>query len=159
MQPPAATPPPASEPAEEEPYFKGPGWGEFRLQDDLPICIFSSGPERDKAPFIDKVKKQTLAANATATFGVYPPFCLNKDCDALPSLQCWVDREGNTLTVHTRFFSFHKAEASCKTDCMDVDTSCETPALEPGEYTIVHGFKTHKLKIPSSPRSPCFDNK
>ena len=161
---PAASPPSAANDgsppaAEEKPYYQGPGWSELKIQDSLPLCVFGSGDERDKAPFIEQVSKQTLTANAPVVFGVFPPWCLNSACDAMPALQCWVERDGDTLTVHTRFFSFHNAGAKCESDCLDVDTACETPELPPGIYTIRHGEKTYKLKIPSSPRSPCFKAK
>ena len=63
----------------------GPGWTQRSLRDSLPICIFSSFAEREKFPFPEKVRRQTLRANASFVIGVYPPSCLNEACDAVVS--------------------------------------------------------------------------
>jgi hypothetical protein len=148
-----SNPPPASEP----PAFPKEGWSELRRRDDLPICLFSSIQERIKAPFLQDAKTQKLPADTQLQFGVYPAGCLNQDCDARPMLQCWVKQEGNTLHVSTRFFAFHKEGSSCTQDCMDVDTSCPTPELKPGKYTVQHGDKSYKLQIPSTLKDPCWN--
>jgi hypothetical protein len=125
------------------------------MRDTLPFCAFSSRAEREKAPLIERVKKQRLKANAPVVFGVFGPGCLNAACDERPTLQCWTEREGNDLIVHTRYSSLHKDGASCTEDCLELDVSCETPALEPGTYTVRHGDETRQLQIPSVLRAPC----
>jgi hypothetical protein len=136
-----------------------PGWSKLELQDSVPLCVFSDYKERDKALFIEQVKKQTLRANATLTFGVFANGCLNKACDDKSMLQCWIEREGDTLIAHSRFASFHKDGSACTKDCLEVDAACETPALAPGKYTVRYGDKSFKLQIPSVVRSPCFNLK
>ena len=101
------------------------------------------------------------------TFGVYGPWCLHQGCDARPNLQCWTKLEGNTINVFTRYSSFHHDVQSCSADClgpdssceasacMALDTSCTTPELAPGKYTIRHGEKSYELKIPSVQKQPC----
>jgi hypothetical protein len=154
---PAPAPPPAytTEPLPNVPYL-GPGWTQLNLEDKLPICVFPNEVEREKAMLIEKVKKQTLTANSPVVFGVFGPWCLNELCDIRPTLQCWTEREADTLTVHTRFHSFHKDGTTCTKDCLEIDATCQTPALEPGTYTIRHGDNAYKLKIPSTVRAPCF---
>ena len=125
----------------------------------MPLCVFPSYQAREASPPFPNVKKQTLKANAPVVFGVYGPWCLNVACDERLLVQCWSERDGATLTVHTRFASLHKDGSECTTDCMVLDAACETPPLEAGEYTIRHGDKTYPLKIPSVVRSPCFDPK
>jgi hypothetical protein len=163
---------PAPAPTSQNPYttepaptfdadhpWLGPGWGKLSLQDTLPICAFAGFNEREAALHIEQVKKQSLKADSTVVFGVYGPGCLNKECDARANLQCWVDLEGDTLHVHTRFSSFHKDGSTCTKDCLEVDAACETPALKAGKYTVQHGEKSYKLQIPSLVRQPCFDSK
>jgi hypothetical protein len=164
--PPAKTPVPAPVPAppslpSEAPAPLGPkpGWSQVSMQDTLPICVFASYAERESAPPFPRAKKQTLAANAPVVFGVYPPWCVNEACDYRMLLQCWTERAGTILTVHTRYASDRKDDAKCDEDCMDVDAACETAPLEPGEYTVRHGDKSYALKVPSVVRSPCFGAK
>ena len=120
------------------------------------MCVFANERERGAALFLEQVRKQTLRANAPVTFGVFPPSCLNTACDDVPLLQCWVEREGSTLTVHSRFASVHKDSSSCSEDCLEVDSACETPALAPGKYIVRYGDKQFELRVPSLVRTPCF---
>jgi hypothetical protein len=138
----------------------GPGWSKLDLVDTLPICVFADHDAREAALHIELAKKkQSLKADSTVVFGVYPQRCLNIDCDARPNLQCWVELEGDTLHVHSRFFSFHKDGSTCTKDCLEVDSSCETPELKAGKYTVQHGDKTYTLQIPSVVKQPCFASK
>jgi hypothetical protein len=152
LAPPSA---PESPKAPEQPAYPRPGWSELALRDKMPICVFSSMQEREKAPFIADVKRPTLRANSKVVFGVYGPWCINAACDERPTLQCWTDGEGDTLVVHTRYSSYHKDGSSCSDDCLGLDAMCETAELKPGKYTIRHGNKTYKLQIPSVVRDPC----
>ena len=153
---PAWPPPPGAQiPIDNTPRQAREGWSKLTLEDTLPLCIFANQTERDNAQLIERVKPQKLEANTHLVFGVFGPWCLNKDCDEYPTLQCWIDDERDTLVLHTRFHSTHKDESKCTTDCMELDTSCETPQLAPGKYKIRHGEKTYTLRIPSTMRSPC----
>lgn len=151
--PPTAAAAPVAAPAVLEPK---PGWSKLLVTDDVPLCAFADEHERGKALFVEQVRKQTLRANTPVTFGVFPPGCLNAACDDVPLLQCWVEAEGSTLTVHSRFASVHKDGSSCSQDCLEVDSACETPALPPGKYTVRYGAKQFELRIPSVLRTPCF---
>jgi hypothetical protein len=81
---------------------------------------------------------------------------LNKACDDVPLLQCWVELDGSTLTVHSRFASVHKDDSTCTHDCLETDSACETPSLAPGKYLIRYGVKQFELRVPSVVRTPCF---
>lgn len=152
VTPPAAAAAPTAAPTD--------GWSELVLRDTLPLCVFSSYAAREKALRIEQVKKQMLKANAPVIFGVFGPWCLNAACDERPTLQCWTERKGSDLIVHTLYSSLHKEGSSCTTDCRELDVSCETPTLEPGTYTVRHGDKAHPLEIPSVQRAPClFESK
>jgi hypothetical protein len=152
--PPAApTAPPATT---ETPEYPKEGWSKLTKRETLPFCLFSDMREREAAQLIEKVKKQTLKANQPVVFGIFGPWCLNKECDDLPLLECWVDKEGDdTLVLHTHFFSYHKDGATCSKDCLALDTMCSSPDLAPGKYTIKHGDKTYPLQIPSVLKKPC----
>ena len=133
------------------------GWTPLQRQDDLPLCVFASYAERERAPLLQAAKTpQKLRANAKLVFGVFGPHCLNEACDERPNLQCWVERDGpSSLLVHARFSSLHKDGGSCTQDCMELDVACETDELAPGKYKLRYGDKTYKLTIPSSLRDPC----
>lgn len=152
----AVVPEPSATPASEAPQaaYPAPAWEPRRLQDALPLCVFSSTAARLQAPLAGPVARQKLQANAKVVFGVFPPGCLNEACDAEPTLQCWVEESGNTLTVHSRFSSFQKQGASCRDDCMPVDSSCETSELKPGRYTVRYGDKRFSLKVPGVVEQP-----
>ncbi|HKP55523.1 MAG TPA: hypothetical protein VJV78_02315 [Polyangiales bacterium] len=151
--PPAA---PAAPPTEAPPYPKE-GWEKLSLRETLPFCLFSEIREREAAMTIEKVKKQSLKADQPVVFGVFGPWCVNKECDDLPMLECWVDKEGeDTLVLHTHYFSWHKKDsAPCKKDCLPIDAMCSSPDLKAGRYTIKHGDKTYPLHIPSVLKDPC----
>jgi nucleoid-associated protein YgaU len=158
--PPAAAPVAPPSPY-EPPEFPKEGWSKLSMRETLPFCLFSGIPEREAALHIEQVKKQTLKADQPVVFGVFGPWCINKECDALPMIECWVDKEGeDTLVLHTHFFSFHKdGSAPCTKDCLAIDTMCSSPDLKPGKYTIKHGDKTYPLQIPSVVKKPCLNAK
>ena len=154
-------PAPTLEPAQQTaaPIGPKPGWSKVSLEDTLPLCVFSSYEERSATVAFPKAKKQKLDANAPVVFGIFPPWCVNDACDDRTLLQCWTERDGPTLTVHSRFASHRKDGAACAKDCLQVEAACETPPLEPGQYTVRHGDKSYSLKIPSVLKAPCFDAK
>jgi hypothetical protein len=117
--------------------------------------VFADERERGKALFVEQVKPQTLRAGSPVTFGVFPPGCLNRACDDVPLLQCWIEREADTLTVHSRFASFHKDGSTCSSECLEVDSACTTPELPAGKYTVRYGDTRYVLRVPSTLRAPC----
>jgi hypothetical protein len=156
---------PAPAPA-PEPEKKGPsedfvgypkeGWTKLKLNDTLPLCVFENALAREQAKFVDQVKPQKLKANQSVVFGAFGPYCINPQCDDLPTLQCMVDRKGSTLEVRARYIGYHKDGATCSDDCREVMAGCETPSLEPGKYTVQYGDKSYALKIPSTLRDACY---
>jgi hypothetical protein len=152
---------PAQEPAKKgssEDFIGYPkeGWTKLKLNDTLPLCVFENAIEREKAKFVDQVKPQKLKANQPVVFGAFGPYCINPECDDLPTLQCLVDREGSTLKVRARYIGYHKDGATCSADCREVMAGCETPSLEPGKYTVQYGDQSYALKVPSTLRDPCY---
>jgi hypothetical protein len=158
---PTAPPPPTQTPAPpavETPRFLQAGWSKVSMRETLPFCAFSSIEERVKAQLIEQVHEQRLKANSPVTFGVFGPWCLNSECDERPLMECHVEQQdAKTLIMHTHFFSFHKDDAHCTSDCLETEASCNTPELKPGKYTVRHGDKTYQLKIPSVLGDPCFN--
>jgi hypothetical protein len=159
---PAATPAERAEPkpgvspeAAEKPKPKE-GWREVSQQNNLPLCVFGSASEREKVTAPAQVKKQVLRGDLPIVFGVFAPHCINPKCHELSTLQCSVERSGNTLRLQTRYLGFHKDGTTCREDCRDATAGCASPVLEPGEYTLEYGGTEIPLKIPSSINMPCF---
>lgn len=156
------TAPPAAEadagaPSEPSIADPRPEWPTITKEDEVPVCVFASYEERGKAPFVEQVRKQKLPAGAPLILGAFAPWCMNEKCDARPTLQCWIDQEGDTtLVVHSKFSVEHKADSSCKDDCEIVAASCETPELAKGKYTLRHGAQTMEISVPGVLRDPCF---
>jgi hypothetical protein len=155
---PAAAPAPEPKRGPSEDFIGYPkeGWSKLKLQDTLPLCVFENALERDNAKFVTQAKTQKLKANQPVTFGAYGPYCINPQCDDLPTLQCVVDREGNTLKVTARYIGYHKDGSTCSDECREVMAGCDTPSLEPGKYTVQYGDQTYALKIPSTLKDPCY---
>jgi hypothetical protein len=155
---PAKAPPPA-DPAIPPPMGKypKPGWSKHVVDDQGPLCVFAGFADQELTKFAADAKKQTLRANASVVIGSFAGWCVSEKCDDLPSLQCSVKREGDTLLVHTHYWGYRKDGSACPNEiCRPVSAGCETPPLEPGKYTIQHGEKSYPLKIPSVLRDPCF---
>jgi hypothetical protein len=153
----APTPPPEKKgPSEDFIGYPKEGWTKLKLNEETPLCVFANELERFNAKFVEQAKKQDLKAGKSVTFGTYGPYCINKECDDLPSLQCLVSRDGNTLNVRARYIGYHKDGASCSENCAEVTAGCETPVLEAGKYTVQYGDKQYTLKIPSKLSSACF---
>ena len=135
---------------------EGDGWTWFSRRDDVPLCAFSSYREYERASFLKDVKRTAqLRSNAILVFGTYGPGCASRDCIRVPTLQCWTELEGRTITVHTRYSGQHRAEAVCKSNCEAVHAACETPELEAGGYTLKYGDRTRSLKVPGALRPSC----
>jgi hypothetical protein len=143
-----ASPDPVGDPKE--------GWSKVAVDDDVPLCLFSDFVTRDAAEFIDEVQPQKIEAGKPAYFGAFASRCVNPECDDLPSLQCWVDAEGDrTLVVHSRFTAYHHEGSECKEGCIKVTAGCPTPDLKAGTYTVRYGKHEYKVRIPASLRKPC----
>jgi hypothetical protein len=160
--PPAPAPEPVADAAAEPATpavdrLARPGWSKITLDEQVPICVFPGFVAHDQAKFLKDVKKQTLRADNPIVIGAFGPWCINEACDDLPSLQCFADRSGDTITVRTHFWGYRKDGSRCKGDvCRQVTAGCETPKLEAGTYKIQHGQRSYELKIPGTLRKPCF---
>lgn len=132
------------------------GWSEQSLQDTLPLCLFGDVRAQERTQSMAQVGKQVLRADQPLVLGVFAPKCIHPDCDELSKLECSVERSGNILRLQTRYLGLHKDGSSCSEDCRDVRARCETPVLEPGEYTLEYGGSQTPLKIPSVQNWPCF---
>jgi hypothetical protein len=152
---PPTQPTPKPSAAAEAPKAKA-GWREVTAQNNLPLCVFGSASERESVKAVAQVKKQLLRPDRPVVFGVFAPHCINPECTELTTLQCSVERSGNTLRLQTRFVGLHKDGSSCRDGCREATAGCESPVLEPGEYTLEYGGTETPLKIPSSLNMPCF---
>jgi hypothetical protein len=160
---PAAQAAPAKPAAPKEPTaaqkygYPRPGWTAISVHDDVPLCLFTDYEAHFRAKFVEEVERQKLTANHSVVIGAFSGWCVNEACDDLPSLQCSVKREGNTLIVHSKYWGARKNGSTCKdVPCRPVTAGCETPALEPGIYTVKHGEMSFEFRIPTVLREPCF---
>ncbi|HET8937090.1 MAG TPA: hypothetical protein VFN67_26795 [Polyangiales bacterium] len=154
--PPAAASTPSSTPEPLEPAQPKEGWREVTVENTLPLCVFANASERANAKSVEQVQRQVLGADRPVTFGVFGPPCMNPKCDEQKTLQCSVERSGNNLRLQTRYVGFHNDGATCSDACRQETAGCESPVLEPGEYTLEYGPNQIPLKIPSALNKPCF---
>lgn len=128
-----------------------------KIDDEVPLCVFSDHEERDKAMFIENVHKVKVRPGSTLVIGAFAPGCVNEACYAIPTLQCWIDGiTPDGFVVHSHFSADHKRGTVCTKDCRRVTASCETPVLEAGTYTVTYGKRTFRLRVPSVMKEPCF---
>lgn len=150
-----APPPMATTPSPEPRGYPKAGWSKEVVTDGSQLCAFADALDWDKAGSVQDVGPQTLKANEPVLFGAYAPHCVNFTCDDLPSLQCWLEQDGKTITVHSRYWAQHRDGSTCTENCLKVKANCKTEALAPGTYVVKHGERTTKLKIPSALKKPC----
>jgi hypothetical protein len=148
-------PPPDPQPA-ARPATPRPGWSKVSLHDAVPICVFPGYAERELAPFVEQVQPHKLPAKSSVVFGAFAPWCVNEACDDLPSLQCAAELDGKTITVTTHYWGEHKDGASCTETCRRITAGCQTPELPAGSYSVRYAGSAFELRIPSTPRAPCF---
>lgn len=154
-----SAPEPAKEPSHDAPPPPA-GWSAQLVTDEVPLCIFSDYVEREKAAFINQVTKQKLKADTAVVFGAFAPRCLHRECDDDPTLQAWLDEEGeNTFVVHSRFHVLHKDGATCTKNCERVIAGVQTRDLKPGTYTVKYGKLTRQFTVPGVLKSPCLTAK
>lgn len=156
IEQPELSPAPAPAPEPAAPPVARPGWREVSRENNLPLCVFADERERAQVKALTQVKKQLFRGDRSVVFGVFAPHCIHPDCAELATLQCSVERSGNTLRLQSRYVGLHKEGASCRDGCREATAGCESPVLEPGEYTLEYGGTTIPLKIPSSLNMPCF---
>jgi hypothetical protein len=131
-------------------------WREFARKDDVPVCLFTTWLDWQKAEFINQVKPNvTLRADHAINFGVYAPGCVSDECVQDPTLQCWADVEGSVITLHTRYSGREKIGATCTSGCLSAAAQCNTTLLPKGNYQIVYASDQFKVRVPSVQRPAC----
>jgi hypothetical protein len=153
--PPPPAEPPADKPSPEPRGYPKAGWSKEVVTDGSQLCAFANELDWDKAGAVQDVGAQSLKANEPILFGAYAPHCVNFACDDKPSLQCWLEQDGKTITVHSRYWAEHKDGATCSDNCLKVKANCKTEPLAPGTYTVKHGERSTKVRIPSTLKKPC----
>ena len=139
------------------PAGDAPPVDKVRIDDDVPLCVFSDYDERERAMLIENVHKVKVRAGSTVVMGAFAPGCINEACYAIPTLQCWIDSATpDGFVVHSHFSADHKRGTVCTKDCRRVTAGCETPVLKAGTYTVKYGKRTFSLRVPSVMKDPCF---
>lgn len=132
-------------------------WTHFSHKDDTPLCAFGDWEAWNEVKFLKDVPKSVrIKADEHITFATYSPECASRDCVDRPTIQCWVDMDGNDITVHTRYSGERRGDPSmCQVNCQEVTGSCMTPVLAAGTYQVHYGARTRKIKVPSLLRPAC----
>ena len=132
-------------------------WDKVKLEDEVPLCVFSDHTERGNTLFLQDVREQTLSADSRVVFGTFGIGVPERGMRLRPATQqCWVDsEEPSTLVVHSRLSFEHKRGTVCTKDCHPVVAGCETDVLKAGTYTVKYGDLTFSLRVPSVLRDPC----
>ncbi|MEM9453436.1 MAG: hypothetical protein AAGF11_04605 [Myxococcota bacterium] len=78
--------------------------------------------------------------------------CLSSSCDELIEASCTTTLEGTTLRVEAiaTVRSETGPDVICTADCGPATTTCETPELSPGIYTVVYGEQQTELTVPAA---------
>jgi len=153
--PPPAAPPPGVPPL-SAPYRRKDGFRPVEVLDGVPLCMFPNMQAWFEAKLLRDVGKQRLRPKNKVVIGAFGPWCVHESCDQVPSLECSVLREGDTLIVHSRYWGDHKDGSTCTTDCKSITAACNTPELEAGTYTVKHGETTFTFEVPGLLTDPCF---
>ncbi|TXD36116.1 hypothetical protein FRC98_13415 [Lujinxingia vulgaris] len=77
------------------------------------------------------------------------PVCLSSSCSEAPQASCQASVDGTTITLTSAasYLDTSTAGGACTDDCGQLQATCAIPALEPGEYTVVHGDETFTLQV------------
>lgn len=81
--------------------------------------------------------------DVSVDFGV----CTSSSCDTVEHASCTATLEGTTLTIEATATIRSKGN-QCTLDCGAVTTSCQTPPLPAGVYTLVYGEDSVELTVP-----------
>lgn len=132
------------------------GWTRFKRSDATPLCLFTSYEQWWHTQFLKDVKKSIpLREGRELFFGAYAPGCASLECIREPSIQCWLEVEGQTITVHTLYSGHQRDPTACGEKCESVTAECRTGPLAAGTYTLRYGAMTQTLRVPSVVRPTC----
>jgi hypothetical protein len=84
--------------------------------------------------------------------------CLSSSCDVSPWAECEVSVAGGTITITASggYTDEGGAAAACTSDCVILETSCQTAGPMPaGDYTVRYGDAEIPLAIPSLTGNYC----
>ena len=92
---------------------------------------------------------QDFSERDIPSLSVTMPVCLSSSCSENPQASCEVSVDGTsiTLTSSASYLDTSTAGGACTDDCGQLQATCAIPALEPGEYTVVHGEESFTLQV------------
>ena len=92
--------------------------------------------------------QQDQAHQVEVDFGV----CLSSSCDELVEASCTTTLDGTTLRVEAMATvrSQTGPNVACTADCGPATTTCDTPVLAPGTYTVIYGEQQSEFTIPTA---------
>lgn len=86
----------------------------------------------------------------TVTFNT----CLSSSCDTLTDKNCSVSLDGDEVVVESSA-TIESEGGACTDDCGRATVTCDSPDLETGEYTLIHGDASRSFHLPSASESIC----
>ncbi|RAL23962.1 hypothetical protein DL240_07380 [Lujinxingia litoralis] len=92
---------------------------------------------------------QNTSAIEIPSISVTIPICLSSSCSLNPEASCTASVEGTTITLSSEasFLDYSVTDRACTEDCGQLQARCAIPALEAGEYTVIHGEETFTLEV------------
>jgi len=100
---------------------------------------------------------QDFVADQPLTVVVRFDDCLSSSCDTNRQANCEISMTGDRIVVTSTasYTDEGGAGSSCTTDCVVFETSCETPALAEGDYTLVYGDEELAFHVGSPTGNYC----
>lgn len=94
---------------------------------------------------------QDYSEREIPSLSVTLPVCLSSSCSKEPQASCQANVEGTTITLTSSasYLDYSVTMRACTEDCGQLQATCAIPALEPGEYTVVHGEESFTLQVDS----------
>ena len=117
------------------------------------VCLFANA-ELAAEHWNSQDAPQPFAEGAPVFFVFKTKECLSSSCDTEREVRCSVQRDGDVLTVETEASWVRRTIGGCTEDCGILSTTCQSPALAAGTYTVKHGADSVTFTVPSEPTAP-----
>jgi hypothetical protein len=100
---------------------------------------------------------QTFEADTPITVTVVLAECLSSSCSSEREGTCDVAVTGDHIVIsgHGSYVDESGPGRSCTDDCINIEATCEVPALDEGTYTVAYGDDEISLEIPSLTGAYC----
>jgi hypothetical protein len=136
---------------EEVRFDDAPDKTHVEYVDEGEACLYADAFPDD---LFEAAEPQLFHVGSRLATTVTVPECLSSSCDVHRVAQCWVERDGATITVSSLLAFDELAAELCTLDCGRLVARCEGEPLAAGDYQVVHGDAVVALTVPSTV-APC----